>query len=172
MFDDCPMLRALLKFLRATPPPGGRVLSVYLDTPPERLTGQTYRAAFDAGCHALWDTVDPAERQRFVTAADQVGRFLFEPFDPRGRGLAIFAAGAPTYFCAISLPAPPGDAVDWGERPRLTPLEWLVDAAWRASAAVILVGPADLSTIGPDEVETPELFVAGPPDAAADGAPG
>jgi peptide subunit release factor 1 (eRF1) len=149
---------ALLDHLRATPAPGGRVLSVYLDTSPGRLAGQAYRMALQDGCDAVRATLDPAERERFEAAAARAVAYVTDAFVPQGRGLALFTAPEPEYLYAVGLPKPPVDTVAWAETPRLEPLQELVDDAERYAVLLFDKERTRLFTVFLGQVEEQRAF--------------
>ncbi len=117
----------VLRALGEASPPGGRVLSVYLDISPDRSAGRAYLLAYRARIKGLRALLPVGEHGRFEAAAEQVERYLAEQLVPHHPGVAVFASGEPSYFFAVPVPTRPFDTVQWGERPVLEPLEALLD---------------------------------------------
>lgn len=126
-------LPEVLHTLRTAAPPGGRVLSAYLDTTPSRLAGQAYLLAFRDACKQVRAQLPPEEGPRFEAAVAQVERFLAQRLTPQRRGQALFAAGTDGYFYYLALPRPPADQVVWDACPALRPVEEQLDEEeWQA----------------------------------------
>jgi peptide subunit release factor 1 (eRF1) len=145
--DDVQAIPRLLKVLRESNPPDGKVLSVYLDISPKRIAGQAYLMAYRDLCKDLRAQLPAAERKPFEAAATQAERFLVEEFAPRNKGLAIFASGSPGYFYSVPLPERPSDQMSWDASAHLEPLQWMLDECERTAVVLFDQGQARLFTI-------------------------
>ncbi len=117
----------VLQALRETAPPGGRVLSAFLDTSPRRVAGAAYLLAFRDGCKTVRANLPPAEHDRFEAAVAQAEQALRCDIRLAHPGLALFASGAPDYFYTLPLPKSPAEDVVWAGRPEVEPLQDAVD---------------------------------------------
>lgn len=151
--EDVKAIPALLKTLRETSPPRGRVLSVYLDTSAAQTFGQAYLLAYRDLCKELRPRLPADEREPFEAAASQAEQFLVEGFVPRQPGLAVFASGVPGYFYAIPLPRRPVEQIVWNGWPLLQPLQATLDELERVAVALIDQERARLFTIYLAEIE-------------------
>jgi peptide subunit release factor 1 (eRF1) len=140
------MLPALLDALRAMPPPGGRVLSLYLDTV-EHDSQPACLLAYRDYCKALRASLPPAEHEPFEAAVARIESYLGDDFVPRRPGLAVFAAGQSEYFYVAPLPTRPSDELHWGDGALLQPLEVAVDDCERVAVVLFDKERARLYTI-------------------------
>jgi peptide chain release factor subunit 1 len=123
------------------------VLSVYLDTSPDRLAGEGHRIALVDACKATRHTLDGADLDAFEAAVDQVERYLTTEFLPTHPGVAIFSSGHREYFYAVPLPYRPTDTVTWSTLPRLEPLQAAADEFERMAVLLFDKERARLFTI-------------------------
>lgn len=72
--------------------PGEYVLSIYLETGPQRMDGPAYLLAYRDGCKALRAALPPDEQAAFAAAATQAEYYLTDAYSPGSPGLALFAA--------------------------------------------------------------------------------
>ncbi len=122
--------------------PEHHVLSIYLDTRPERLKDEPamlrFRHAVDAIRQAQMESWTHADRALFDAVVDDISEQLEALLNkPHGRGIALFAAPARvlpkkgkvnyTLLLRFSLPEGPTDLVEWSDTPALTPLLVLRD---------------------------------------------
>ena len=134
-------------------PHEGWVLSVYLDTSPDRIRGKGYLLAFRDGCKALRPKLSSAQRASFKAAAERAERFLTEEFESRHNGIAVFTTDTPDFFFAIPLPAPPREAIVWDHEPHVLQLEEALDEYERIGVALFDKERARLFTIYLGEIE-------------------
>jgi peptide chain release factor subunit 1 len=113
--------------LERTPAPTGRVLSVYLDSSPGRIAGHAYLLAYRDAIRALRATLGSSEHTLFETAAAQAEAYVSSAPVAHHHGLAVFASGDESYLYAVGLADAPPERVDWDSKPRLAPLERIVD---------------------------------------------
>jgi peptide chain release factor subunit 1 len=137
---------------KRTPPPEG-ILSVYLDTTPERIAGEAYLLAFRDGCRALRGTTPEAQSRALEAAIEQAERYLTESSISGRPGLALFASGLDAYFYAAGLPAAPGDELAWDSMPELAPLYAILDDYQRCAVVLFDTEQARLFTIYLGEIE-------------------
>lgn len=158
-----------LETLRQAAPPGGRVLSVYLDTAPDRVEGQAYLLAYRDGCKALRASLPAEERESFDAAAERVERFLVDVFTPTSPGVAIFSAPAGSYFFVVPLPNRPAEGLSWSDTPRLAPLQGVLDEYERIAVALFDKERARLLTIFLGSIESRRAFTDPVPGKQATG---
>lgn len=156
---DARALPKLLERLHDATPPTGRVLSVYLDTSPQRTEGQAYLLFYRDGCKALRKDLSPEEAPLFEAAAAQVERYLLEELTPGRPGVAVFASGSPEYFFAAPLPYRPVESVTWGERPEVEALQAAVDEYERVAVLLFDKERARLLTVYLGEIEERVMLV-------------
>jgi hypothetical protein len=166
---DVGALPAVLDVLQATPPPGGRVLSVYLDTGPERAAGQGYLLAYRDHCKVLRELLPPTEQEPFAAAAAQVEQYLTDDLDPRHPGMALFGSGRPGYFYAVPLPARPAEDVRWGPAPAVEPLQAVLDDFERVAVLLFDKARARLFTVYLGAIEERQAFTDEVPGKQATG---
>lgn len=140
--------------LSRTAPAGGKVLSVYLDTPRQHAERRPYATAFRKGCLELRAALGEREAEAFDVASAHVARYLTEEFAAGSPGLAVFAASDTGYFHTFALPEPPGDEIAWERRPRLAPLLEMLDSLGRTAVALVDQRRARLFTILLGEIES------------------
>jgi hypothetical protein len=136
----------LLKTLRESAPPGGKVLTVYLDTSPKRVIGRAFLLSYRDLCCALRDQIGEAEREAFDAAEAQGLRLLEREGPIAAPGLAIFASGA-GYFYAVPLPRRPREEIYWEPRGHLLPLQSTLDELERAAIVLFDAERARLFTV-------------------------
>jgi peptide subunit release factor 1 (eRF1) len=120
-----------------TAAPGQGVLSVYLDTSPNRIVGQAYLLAYRAGVRSVRSHVPEAESETFEAAVAQVERFLVEEFAAQSRGIAVFVDALHHELTAVALPqAPVLEHIVWDKQPEISPLQTILDESERI--AVVL----------------------------------
>jgi peptide chain release factor subunit 1 len=132
---DLAALPSLLQTLRVTGPPGGRVLSLYLDTV-EHASQPTCLLAFRDYCKALRASLPAAEHEPFEAAVAQIETYLRDDFAPPRPGLAVFAGGRPEYFYATPLPLRPSEELHWGDHAFVEPLETALDDCQRIAVTL------------------------------------
>jgi peptide subunit release factor 1 (eRF1) len=151
-------LSRLLKPLRETPPMGGKVLSVYLDTSPDRLVRQAWLMGFRDRCKALRAQLPVEEREPFERAARQTEHFLTSNPTLHEPGLAIFASGFPAYFLVTPLPQRPPEMMAWDSRPQIETLQLILDNAGRFAVALFDTEQARLFTVYLGQIEEHEVI--------------
>lgn len=134
---ETPALPVMLKDLTRRAPPLGRVLSVYLDTSPERAARDAFLMAYIDGVKALRASIPADDADRFEAAAAQAERFLRDDFRLGPPGVAVFASGHPEYFYAAPLPVSPAETVSWDEEAEIAPLYALMDELERVAVALM-----------------------------------
>lgn len=159
----------VLAAVRETPSPTERVLSVYLDTAPPRVAGEAYLLAYRDACKALRKTLPEFERAAFEAAATQAEQFLTSEFLPGHPGLAFFASGRPEYRFAAPLPERPQDAIVWGTRADVAPLQAALDEFERVAVALFDQARARLFTLYLGEVEASRVIESEVPGKQATG---
>jgi hypothetical protein len=97
--------------------PSGGVLSVYLDTFPQRIAGRAHGLSLLTGCKALRGRIPESDRADFEAAVESIEHYLNTDFSPRQPGVAIFASANPAELQAVALPRAPIDKVTWGHPP-------------------------------------------------------
>jgi hypothetical protein len=148
---------AVLATLRRAPT-GAGVLSVYLDTRPERVAGAAYLLAFRDACKELRRQVPADQREPFELARLAAERFLTDDFVPSGPGVAVFAAAPPGYLHAVALPSRPLDEVTWSDRPALATLQAVLDDHERIAVALIDKSRARLFSVFVGAIEEERDF--------------
>jgi peptide subunit release factor 1 (eRF1) len=144
---NTPSLPAMLADLVRRAPPLGRVLSVYLDTSPERAARDAFLMAYIDGVKALRASVPPDDADRFEAAAAQAERYLRDEFRRGPPGVAVFASGHPGYFYAAPLPVAPVEDLAWDERAEIAPLHALLDELERLTVALVDKKRARITTL-------------------------
>jgi hypothetical protein len=160
---------AVLEALRDTPPPSGGVLSIYLDTSPDREAGQAYLLRYRDRCKRLRGLLPPAEHEAFGAAAAQGERYLAEELAPGKPGIAVFASGRPGYLYAVPLPARPGEHIRWGALPEIAPLQAAIDDHERVAVLLFDKERARLFTIYLGAIEAQQTMVDEVPGKQATG---
>jgi peptide subunit release factor 1 (eRF1) len=155
---EAPTLSRLLKPLREAPTQGGKVLSVYLDTSPERQVGRAWLLSYRDRCKELRAQLPVEELEPFERAARQTEHFLTNNSTTRSPGLAIFASGFPSYFFATPLPQRPPEMLAWDTRPRLETLQLILDNAERFAVALFDTERARLFTVYLGQIEEHEVI--------------
>lgn len=169
MLIQSPIIPTLLTTLRTDAPPHGRVLSVYLATPPRLVTSHDYLLVFRDQCNELREHLTPREHDQFEAAVAQCERYLTDRFSPHHAGLALFADGTADYFFVADLPLSPDIVAAWGERPLLAPLEAIVNEAERVAVVLFDKEQTRLFTIVLGQVEEHQMFVDDVPGKQATG---
>jgi peptide subunit release factor 1 (eRF1) len=146
-------LPAILRALRETAPPPGGVLSAFVDTTPQRSIGQASLIGFRERARAVRAELPRGQRVRFDAAVAQAQEVLEREFSPGHPGVAIYASGDEAYVFAVPLPTRPPEAVRFGERPVLSPLEAAIDDEERAAVLLFDKERARLFTIVLGEIE-------------------
>jgi peptide subunit release factor 1 (eRF1) len=148
----------LLKALREPPPLGGKVLSVYLDTSPDRQVAHAWLLDYRDRCKVVRAQLPDAEREPFERAAQQTEHFLTSDRTFHQPGLAIFASGFPSYFYVIPLPHRPPEMLTWDIRPQIETLHLILDNAERFAVALFDSERARLFTIYLGQIEEHEVI--------------
>lgn len=144
---------SVLQVLEETSPPGGKVMSLYLDTSPIRVEREAYLLAYRDLIKALRQEVPESEQKTLEAAATRAEGFLVNEFSAGHPGLAIFAAAEPEYFYPIPLPRRPLEQMSWDSRPHLEPLREILDDNERVAVALFDSRRARLFTVFLGEVE-------------------
>jgi peptide chain release factor subunit 1 len=155
---EAPTLSRLLKPLREAPTLGGKVLSVYLDTSPDRQVGQAWLLSYRDRCKALRAQLPSEELEPFERAARQTERFLTNNPTMQPPGLAIFASGFPSYFHVTPLPQRPPEMLAWDFRPQLETLQLILDNAERFAVALFDTERARLFTVYLGQIEEHDVI--------------
>jgi peptide subunit release factor 1 (eRF1) len=158
MTDQVQSIPAILRELRASEPPDGRVLSVILETTARQTIGQAYLLAFRDACKRIRAGLDEAERARFERAVSQAERYLTAMLVPTHPGVALYAAGAEEYFYAVPLPAAPTDLVAWEDAPVIAPLVQALDDYERVAVVLFDKERTRLFTVFLEEIEERRTF--------------
>lgn len=132
--------------------PSQGVLSVCLDTSPERMPGEAYRIVFDEACRRLRADVPESEVAAFNRAVEQAAFYLREEVS-RHPGVVLYASGRSDYFFAVLLPYRPADTARWGILPWLEPLEKALEEYRRVGVVLFDKERARLFTIFLGEIE-------------------
>ncbi len=160
-------LQSALARLR-TAPSGQRVLSVYLNTSPERVVRHAYLLAYRDGCKALRARLQQDESALFEAAATQVEQYLTEEFEQHQHGLALFAAENES-LVAVRLPQAPLEDVVWSEQPEIAPLEQLLDDYERIVVVLFDKERTRLFTVFLGAIESRQSFADDVPGKQATG---
>ncbi len=146
-------LPTAIQALRNSATPTGRVLSAYLDTSPQRVSGGAYLLALRDAVKAIRSEFPEVERALFERAVEQVETKLTSQKSFDHPGLAVFASGATEFLHTVPLPVPPVEEITWGDKPRLVPLERLLDDFERVAVVLFYQERARLFTIFLGEIE-------------------
>ena len=146
-------IQAALETLRQPRASGQRVLSVYLDTSPNRVSGQGYLISFEEACRNLVADLPDAERKGAQAAIAQANGYLRDRLEPRTPGLALFASGDPDYFFSVPLPRRPHEQASWDSRPHVAPLVAIIDDLERIGVVLFDKERARLYTLFLGEIE-------------------
>lgn len=130
------------------------VLSVYLNTTPERQVRRAFRTAFRDLVQQVEARVaqDEARRKALQREVDRVLRFL-ETYQPHGRGLVIFSCQPEGFWQVYQLPRPVLDAVVFDTSPYVRPLLDILDEYERFAVALVDKERARLFSIYLGQVE-------------------
>jgi peptide subunit release factor 1 (eRF1) len=150
-------------------PAGRGVLSVYLDTSPQRIAGQAHLLSLLAGCKALRARIPELDRPAFEAAVERVEHFLNTDFSPRQQGIAIFASADPAKLQVAVLPRSPIDKVTWGASPRIEPLQAMIDEFERVGVVLLDKERSRLFTISLGAIEEQKAFQDDVPGKQATG---
>lgn len=153
MMTELHTIPTALSRLQRQAPPGGRILSAYLDTTPERIARQAHVLALRDGCKAIRAALPPGEHKAFEAAVEQVEYQLARSGPFHHPGLALFAAPDPRSVYAVPLPVRPVEDVDWGEQPVVEPLQQIVDDYERIAVVLFDQQRARLFVVHLGEVE-------------------
>lgn len=109
----------------------GYVFSLYLDTRPEQIAGESLASRFDrflqqTGQQRKIHQAEPAERDEWNRNADQIRTRLEGEQPVQGPGLAIFSSLASDLWQVFNLPVPPADRLVINDCPYVRPLEILL----------------------------------------------
>lgn len=133
------------------------VLSVYLNTTPERQIVRSYKTAFEDLVKQIAPTIGAPQRPAFSAEVERIVELLrTEP--PKGLGMAIFACSSRGFWQVLSLPVPVADSLQVGPRPYLRPLFDVLDRYERYLVALVDKEKARLFTVFIGEIEE-EKFV-------------
>ena len=120
-------LRSALARLRGATP-GQYMLSIYLDTSPERIVRQAFLLAYRDGIRSVRATLSRKAVGQFEAAAMRAEQYLTEEFVPHARGLALFVDAGLQNVIAVRLPKPPiPEQVVWQPSAEVGPLEAILD---------------------------------------------
>jgi peptide subunit release factor 1 (eRF1) len=125
---------------------GQAVLSVYLDTTPERVAGRAFVLELRDACKELRPAITQAESAAFESSVLRIEHYLNEEFEAHQRGLALFATQDGTLI-AVSLAQAPLEDVVWAQHPEISPLEQIVDDAERIAVVLFDAQRARLLTV-------------------------
>lgn len=156
-----PEIQALpqtLEALRGVRPPDGRVLSVFVDTTPRRMTRQAYLLQYIDHCKALRARLPELERTGFEAAAAQAERYLTDMEAPTAPGLALFTAARPDFLFVTPLPWAPQEDVVWADRPQLELLEQAAQEFGRIAVVLFDSARARLFAIHLGEMEAQQTL--------------
>jgi peptide chain release factor subunit 1 len=129
------------------PIPGERVLSVYLDTSPQRMARDAYLMAYIDGIKALRASLPAEDAERFEGAAQRAERYLRREFEPGAPGIAIFSSTVSDTCTSVPLPVAPTDLVAWDEAAEMMPLYALAEHLQRVAVALVDSTRARIFTI-------------------------
>ena len=152
--DTLPMALERLRHLATR---GGRVLSAFLDTAPERMANQAYLLALRDGCKALRTTLPDMERAAFERAVAQVEEALSRGA-PHAPGVALYAVPDRTAALVVPLPARPLDHVVWDATPVLDVLQEMLDEYERVAVLLVDKCRARLVSIFLGRIEHEQRF--------------
>ncbi len=126
--SDVRSIPTLLETLLGTTSPTGHVLSVFLDTSPDRVRRSAFLVAF-RDVSRVPEDLPASELPVFLAAVEQVRTYLTDTLEPHHSGLAVYASGDPAYFFAVPLPHRPEDEAlaVWAADAEVEPLEEIVD---------------------------------------------
>jgi hypothetical protein len=155
---DAPTPATLLKSIRETVPTGHKVLSVYLDTSPDRLVAQAWLIGYRDRCKAVRAQLPDAELEPFERAARETEHFLTNNLTFHQPGLVIFASELPSYFFVVPLPVRPPEMLTWDFRPQIENLQLILDNAERFAVALFDSEQARLLTIYLGQIEEHEVI--------------
>jgi peptide subunit release factor 1 (eRF1) len=130
------------------------VLSVYLNTTPERQTRRAFRIAFRDLVQQLEAQIahDEERRKALRREAEKVQRFL-ETYEPHGRGLVIFSCQPAGFWQVYQLPRPVLDNVVFDTSPYVRPLLDILDEYERYAVALVDKERARLFSIYLGQIE-------------------
>jgi len=148
----------LLKILREIPPNGSKVLSVYLDTSPDRVVADAWLMSYRDHCKDLRAQLPAEEREPFEHAAQQTEHYLTSNPTFHQPGLAIFASGHSSYFFVAPLPHRPPEMMTWDTRPQIETLQLILDNTERFAVALFDSEQARLFTIYLGQIEEHEVI--------------
>jgi hypothetical protein len=151
--DRVQAIPTILRRLRETDPPHGRVLSVTLDTTASRTIGMAYVLAFRDACKRVRSELAESEWERFERAVARTERYLAESLVPGRPGVAIYAGGNEDYFFATPLPTAPPDLVAWEPAPVLAPLLAALDDQERVAVVLFDKERTRILSLYLDEIE-------------------
>ncbi len=139
-------------------PPRGSMLSIYLDTSPNKMEHQAHRLSMLAGCKRLRGSIPPAERAAFEAAIERAERYLDAEFSPHARGIAIFVSGESDELLAVGLPRSPIEKVSWGRAARIEPLQAITEEFERVAVVLLDKERSRIFTIFLGEIEEQQAF--------------
>ena len=146
-------LPEMLHTLRTIAPSPTGVLSVYLDTSPERALGQAYLLKLKDLCQQSRPSIPISETTAFEAARERVETYLTNGLSPLHAGEAIFAGQDEAYFFAVPLPRAPREHLFWGPRPHIAELQAEVDEFERIGIMLLDKERARLLTVYMGEIE-------------------
>ena len=153
MEADVQNLATFLATLRRAEPPGGRILSVYLDTSPAAAERQAYLLAYRDLAKLVREQLSVSEREDFEAAARRAEAYVTEQLKPGHPGLALFASSSPAFFYAQDLPRAVVEQMAWDDAPLLEPLVAILNEEGRAAVVLFDAGHARIYLMSSGEVE-------------------
>jgi peptide subunit release factor 1 (eRF1) len=133
---------------------GERVLSVYLDVPPDRHLRNALRAAFEDQVKELRDRPGIAANPAAEAEIERVESALQPIFErPQGKGIAIFSCAPRGLWHAEFLPVPVHDHIAFERWPDVAPLTAILNEYARYAVALIDKTHARLYTVYAGTIE-------------------
>ncbi|MBI4213392.1 MAG: hypothetical protein HY534_03715 [Chloroflexi bacterium] len=144
------------------------VLSVYLNTSPDRVAGEAWRISYKNQCRdARCGLPEPS-----VAAFDRAAAEVLETLETSSLGApgrALFLSEEPEFFYSVSLPSPPKEVVAWGTAPRLEALQRAADDFERFGVVLLDKERARLFTVVGAKIEVSHSFEDDVPGKQATG---
>jgi peptide chain release factor subunit 1 len=163
---ETPSLALVLDRLARMEPSPFPVVSLYLNAQPDSRGKDNFAAFVRKELRGRVDDFPPrsAERESFEKDVASIERWLSEEVRPSANGLALFACSGADFFEALQLDAPiDAHRLTVADRPRLSPLAWIVDRYPRHAVLVADGNTAHIyvfgrgRTIDREDVTSPKM---------------
>jgi Bacterial archaeo-eukaryotic release factor family 10 len=141
-------------------PAGQHVLSVFVDTSPQRVERRAYLLALRDGFKTVRADLPQSESELFEAAAARVEGYLSDTFVPNGPGVALFATAPREALAVVRLPRRPVlEHVGWSEQAEISPLQAIVDDTERVAVVLFDAEHARLFTVFLGAIESQQVFI-------------